>query len=274
MKALPRYLILSGLIVGYGLIFSTNDKLIMKHNVSLSYAKPTIFYEIVTGYLKHFSAEILFVKSSVFLGGAIEKKLDTSTYADVLSHNLKTMTELNPRFLAPYYYAQGFLPNISYKHAVDTNLILENGIVALPNDLFLHFLYGTNCFLHLNDPIKAAEVFASASKLQNAPPLFQHLSAILAAQGGEIEAGLVSLKTMMAVEQDTVVRNRYKDEIDSFEKALIIQNAMKEYTNKYGSFPVVLTKLVPEFLPEIPAIGSNFILDYEPPNLHLKRMNR
>jgi hypothetical protein len=246
--------------------------MVQKQEPSLKYAKPVVFYRVLTGYLKQLSAEVLFVKTSVFIGDVYVKNKQPTEYGDLLAYNLKVITELYPRFMAPYYYAQAFLPDISYNHAVETNSILAKGLIAYPEDLFLSFLHATNYFLHLNDPIKAAESFAKAAKLPNAPPLFSHLSAILSVQGGEIKAGLLSLQAMLAVEQDEDVRKRYEMEIDDLKKVMKIKDALQMYHAKYGGSPDALDKLVPEFLSQIPVVHSGFTVVYERPHLHIKRI--
>jgi hypothetical protein len=76
----------------------------------------------------------------------------------------------------------------------------------------------------MNEPLKGAEAFAEAAKLPEAPPMFAHLAALLSAQGGDITAGLISLKTMLAVEKDEVVQTRYEEEIVIFNQALEVQS--------------------------------------------------
>lgn len=274
MTAILRAVFLSVLILIYGFIFSAHEQKMSKRILSLEYAKPVNYYRITAGYLKQLAAEMLFVRTSVFLGGVLSKKKPPANYEETLGNNFEVMTQLYPRFIAPYFYVQAFLPHISLQAAAKSNRILETGISAYPNDLFLRFMYAVNYFLSMNEPLKAAQAFTEAAKLPKAPPLFGHLAVLLSARGGDIAAGLISLKTMLAAEKDELVRSRYKEEIVIFEQAMKVQKGLKAYTNKYGSAPKDLEKLVPEFLPQLPKIKDSFTLIYDPPNVHLQRPDR
>lgn len=267
------FILLVGLIFLYGSLFTLQEKKGLEREVILQTAMPVSFYKIATGYLKQLTAEVLFIRTSVFLGGVPPGTPETS-YGDALGNNFDIMTRLYPRFLDPYFICQAFLSPISPKTAAKANTILETGIAAHPDDLILRFFYGTNFFLSMNEPLKGAKAFAEAAKLPDAPPLFAHLAALLSAQGGEITAGLISLRTMLAAEKDEVVRTRYQQEIVIFEQALEVQKGLNGYTSKYGAAPRLLEQLVPEFLKQLPEIKDSFILVYNPPTLRLQRPDR
>lgn len=273
MMAIVRCLFLFGLILLYGCFFSAQNQKVKDQDITLDIALPVNFYKITAGYLKQLATEILFIKTSVFLGG-LKPGTPPASYVDALGNNFEVMTTLYHGFIDPYYFCQGFLSPISPAAAAKVNTILETGIAAHPQDLFLRFFYGSNFFLSMNEPLKGAAAFTEAAKLPKAPPLFAHLAALLSAQGGDIAAGLISLKTMLAAEKDKVIRTRYEQEIIIFEQAMDIQTAINAYTNKYGTAPENLEQLVPEFVPHIPEIKDSFTLVYNPPSLHLQRPDR
>ncbi|MCD6388017.1 MAG: hypothetical protein J7L69_01305, partial [Desulfobulbaceae bacterium] len=126
-------------------------------------------------------------------------------------------------------------------------------------------------YRYLNEPLRAAKAFEDAAALPDAPPMFGHLAALFSAEGGNITAGLVTLKTMLTTEQNEVVRERYQQEIEAFEKALTVERAVSSYTKKHHTPPEKLEDLVPEYLEQLPEIQNNFILIYEPPLLRLER---
>lgn len=272
MKALLS-LFLAGLILAYGILFSHLDTKAQGRFTPLEFAPPPAFYRVAAGYLKQLAAEMLFIRVSVFLGG-VPPGTDNTSYEDALANNFEVMTTLYPRFMDPYYFTQAFLPSISQESATRAATIFETGIAAYPEDLILRFFHGTNFFLSMNEPLKGAQAFAEAAKLPKAPPMFNHLAALLSAQSGDITAGLISLKTMLAAEKDNVVRTRYEEEITIFEQALEVQKGLNAYINKYGAAPKTLEYLVPEFITSIPDIKDSFILLYNPPNLHLQRPDR
>jgi len=270
---IARAIILSSLVLLYGLVFTVQERKTQDRVVSLELALPVSFQRIAAGYIKQLASEMLFIRTSVFLGG-LQPGTAPSNYADALGNNFEVMTQLYPRFIDPYYFCQGFLPHISPESAVKAATIFETGISAYPDEIILRFFYGANFFLSMNEPLKGAEAFAEAAKLPNAPPLFGHLAALLSAQGGDIAAGLISLKTMRASEKDDKVRIRYEEEIMIFEQALEMQKSLNAYTAKYGVAPQTLEQLIPEFIVNIPAAKDSFVLVYNPPNLHLQRPDR
>lgn len=270
---MARSLLLAGIVLLYSWLFTQQEHWAEERNVSLDMALPASFYKIVAGYIKQLASEMLFIRTSVFLGG-VRPGTPPTNYVEPLGNNFEVMTQLYPPFIDPYYFCQGFLPHISPKAAARASTIFETGIAAHSDDFILRFFHGTNFFLAMNEPLKGAEAFAEAAKLPKAPPLFAHLAALLSAQGGDIAAGLISLKTMLASEEDEVVRTRYEEEIVIFEQALEVQKALTVYIGKYGTGPKALEQLVPEFIASIPDIKDFFVLVYDPPNLHLQRPDR
>lgn len=268
-----RAIVIVGLVLFYCHFFNVQDQNDQNQEVSLELALPVNFHKITTGYINQLAAEMLFIRTSVFLG-SVRPGTPPIGYADALANNFKVMTQLYPRFIDPYYFCQGFLPHVSPDAAAKANAILETGITVYPDNLIFRFFHGTNFFLSMNEPLKGAKAFEEAAKLPNAPLIFGHLAALLSAQGGDIAAGLISLKTMLATEKDEVVRTRYEEEIVIFEQALETQKIVNTYINKYGVAPKSLEQLVPEFLPQLPEIKKTFVLIYDPPNLHLHRPDR
>ncbi|OQX06087.1 MAG: hypothetical protein BWK76_26685 [Desulfobulbaceae bacterium A2] len=270
---LSRSIAIAALILLYGVFFSAQEQRTLTSDATLDLALPGNFYRIAAGYTQQLAAEILFIQSSVFLGG-VRPGTPPTSYGDALGHNLDVMTSLYPSFIAPYYLCQGFLPPISPAAAEKANTILETGIKAYPEDLVLRFFHGANFFLAMNKPLQGAQAFSEAATLPHAPPLFSRLAALLSAQGGDIAAGLLSLKAMEAAEEDETVKARYQQEITVFEQALRVSHALQAYTSAYGTHPQRLEQLVPEFLPTIPEIREHFIMVYDPPTLRLQRPER
>ena len=273
MFSMARAIFFVGLILCYGAIFSVQEQRMQDRSVTLNLALPLNFYRIAAGYGRQQAAEMLFIRTSVFLGG-VRPGTPPTSYEEALANNFEVMTGLYPRFLDPYYFTQAFLPPISKESATRAATIFETGIAAYPEDLILRFFHGTNFFLAMNEPLKGAEAFTEAAKLPKAPPMFGHLAALLSAQGGDIAAGLISLQIMLAAEKDEGVRTRYQEEIVIFEQAMGVSEALKAYINKYGTAPKSLEQLVPEFLQGIPEIKDSFVLVYTPPILHLQRPDR
>ena len=269
MRAI-RQLPLLVLMAAYGLAFLAQEKLFLDRPVSLQPVPTTAFLRATTGYLRQLTSEIAFVQSAVFLGSA-KLDADRSAYAPVLAHNYKQITALYPQFIDPYYFAQGYLPHVSLELAQATNEILTTARKVHPTDLIFPFFQGFNLFRYLDKPLEAAEVFSQASLLPEAPPMFGRLAAILAAQGGQLQAAIISLQVMVKTTDNEVVKKRCNDEISMFREALRVQKAVNDFAATHQRYPGSLDELVPTFIPALPTFGHAFELTWNPPNVGLKR---
>lgn len=261
---------LAPLFVIYGLLFLTQEHLFKEKNASLQLIPSAAVLRVTTGYLQQLTAEILFVQSAVFLGG-LKPGTDPHSYAATLAHNYQQITSLYPQFNDPYYYAQSYLANISPEVTQVTNEILETGRKTYPDNLVYPFFQGFNCFRYLDQPLKGADIFREASRLPDAPPMFSHLAVILAAQGGQLQAGILTLHAMLKSTDDVTVKKRYQDEIDMFRLAFKVQKAADAFYEVRKQYPVSLNELVPDFLSELPSFGTAFELTWHAPVVALKR---
>jgi len=254
----------------YCLFFLVQENLFKEKNVTLQPVPVASFLRATTGYLHQLTAEILFVQSAVFLGG-VKPGTDPKTYAPVLAHNYRQITTLYPQFNDPYYYVQSYLTSVAPEFAQAANDILATGRTAYPKNLIYPFFQGFNLFRYLDEPLKAAEVFRQASRLPEAPPMFGHLAVILAAQGGQLQAAIISLQAMLKSTDDEGVKRRYQQEMDMFRQAIKVQHAVNNFFTRHQRYPVALDELVPAFLPTLPSFGQMFELTWNPPNVGLKR---
>jgi hypothetical protein len=147
------------------------------------------------------------------------------------------------------------------------------GIAEKPDNWKLPFYNAFNLFYYLDEPAEAAEILYKTTQIPGAPVWLGHLASFLSAKGGNIYAGLIWLKAMLAAEKDEMIQERYKKEIVVFENAVQVQQAVQEYSDLYNHPPKELNDLVPDIIPEIPKIGEGFSLSWEPPVLSLIRPN-
>ena len=269
MKSLRGLFILL-LVLFYGYLFTVQERQGQFRKMTLENPMPVSFYTITSGYFHQLAAEMLFIKTAIFLGGVKHEELQ-KTYADILGNNFEAMSSLYPQFIDPYYFTQAYLPPLSQEAARKANEILDTGIKTFPRDFIFKFFKATNFILYLNEPLKSAQSFAETAAIPGAPPLFGHLAAVFSAQGGNITAGLISLKALLVSEKDESVRSNYKKEIAIFEQAIQVNDALIAYQKKYNAPPDELKQLAPEFIPEIPDIKDGFILVYDKPALRLLR---
>lgn len=263
-------LILLPVIGLYILLFQAQEGAFFNLRHQLRPVPSSAFLQAASGYLRQLTAEMIFVQSSVFLGGQ-HFNVNPESYAPVLAHNYVQITTLYPRFNDPYYYAQSFLPEVSPEMAEEANRILTNGRKAYPENIIYPFFQAFNHFSYQNEPLKAAAIFREASLLPDAPSMFMHLAVILSAEGGELEAGLLSLQALQRGSSDPVVRQRYSEEIAMFNQAIAVQQAASTFALRNQRYPATLDELVPDYIPALPNFGTAFHLTWKPPNVGMKR---
>jgi tetratricopeptide (TPR) repeat protein len=253
-------------------VYSTSfqEQRVKDRATRLAHALPSSITKITTGYVRQIFAEILFIRTSVFIGG-LKPGTPPNKYSDALGYNLGVIANLYPHFKDTYSLCQSSLSYISKEAAETANNILETGIDIYPNDQTLHLFYASNFFLVMNKPLKAAAAFSQAAEIKDASPIFAHLAALLKAQGGDIKAGILSLQTMAANEKNDFVRTRYEEEISTFYQALEVQYAVNNYVLHHNEPPNNLDLLVPKYIDEIPFPQPSFVLEYKPPNVHIRR---
>lgn len=254
----------------YCTIFVNQERLYKEKIPTLHAVPPHDLLEVASGYLRQVVSEIIFIKSAVFLGTR-QAVVDENFNAQNLAHNYKQITTLYPEFIDPYYYTQSYLPHISSELAEKANEILENARIAAPDNLIYPFFQGVNYFRFMNEPLKAAQVFREASNHPDAPPMFERLAIIFTAQGGQLEAALISLQVLLKNTDDEIVRERYKDEIMMFQDAIKVQQAVEKYKIDNGSYPKDLNELVPNYVDKLPSLDNQYILTWNPPNVGLSR---
>jgi hypothetical protein len=81
----------------------------------------------------------------------------------------------------------------------------------------------------------------------------------------------MTLKAMLATEEDTSLRERYQRSIGVFENAIRVHEAVEAFFTKNGKYPVVLEELTPQFIEQLPELEDGFTLSWEAPNLRLLR---
>jgi len=271
MPAVARPTLLLLVIVAYGVSYAYLDRTMQGQSVKLQSAPPLKVLQTMSGYFEQISSEMIFIQTSVFLGGL--KKLGTvvEDYDTELAHNFRTMTSLYPDFIDPYYLTNAFLAPASRYGAEQADLVFDTGITAYPKDFVLRFFKGANLFYNLQQPLQAADAFAKAAKIEDAPPMFAHLAAIFSGRSGELKAGLIMLQTMANAEKNELVKERYNEEIECFKQAIAVQNAIDLYTKEHGIPPKFLQQLVPKYINAIPTIEKRFVLVYKPPKVSLER---
>ena len=268
IKAIAFLATLSLLYAG---AFAVQEKQQALQDVRLELARPVPYYRVIAGYLSNLAAEMIFVRSNVFLGRAIMRGDSLLPDGEALAYNFQVSTALYPRFLATYYSAQAFLPDLSPELAQKTNDILENGISADPDNFSLRFNYAANYFLWMHEPEKARQAFSDSAQLPGAPPLFGALAKMFATPAGSLQAAMMSLTVLKGTETDPKVQEKYSQQITNYTRAIEVQRAVEAYIQKTGKVPQSLNELLPLYLPVLPVFELGYELDYKPPYVYLHR---
>lgn len=236
----------------------------------LSPPLPVAVLKVASGYAQQLTAFSLFVKVAIFAGGPL-KGVDKMSYAESMASNFDAMTDLYPEFIDPYHYCESFLAPISPDYAAHANKVIDRGIAAHPEILYLEFFKAFNYFYYMNQPAKAAEMFYDMARRPDAPEWFGHLAGILMAKGGNLVAGKAMLQTMYKNEQDKPTKERYRKAIMNFNKALRVQEALDRYSKEHGKDAASLQELVPGYIESLPTFADGFTLVWMPPVLSLVR---
>ncbi len=263
-------IILPILLICYGLLFVSQDKYTGNTQANISPSLPVGILNVLGhSYMNQLIAESLFIKTAVYYGG-LNRQMDEASL-DIMAQHFLTITRLHPRFLDAYYRSESILAHRGDRYVQIANKILERGKTALPDEVAIPFFEGFNDFHYLNEPVKAANNLRIASNIPGAPQWIGHLASMLMASGGNIRTGLVWLQGMRAATQDEDEKRRYGKEIAIFEKAMQVQQALDHYAQKHGGYPENLSALLAEDLTALPTWEGNYMLEYQPPKLFLRR---
>jgi len=258
------------LLICYGFLFVSQDKHGNTAPANISPSLPTgVLAVLGHSYMNQCIAESLFIKTAVYLG-SLNKQMD-ETNLEVMGNHFNTISHLHPLFLDTYYRSESVLAHRGDRFVLTANKIMDRGRNALPDEVAIPFFEGFNYFHYLDQPVKAAKILRIASSIPNAPQWIGHLASMLMASGGNIRTGLVWLQGMRAATQDEDAKKRYGKEIASFEKAMQVQKALERYAHQHGHYPENLSALLANDLTALPALEGDYMLEYQPPKLFLRR---
>ncbi len=262
--------VLAGLLIAYSSLFSAYEKRIAISPPTISPTLPVVTLKVIGHiYLKQLIAESLFIKTAVFYGG-LKKRMNEDNL-HIMGQHFLAMGQLHPKLLDIYYRSESSLAHKGAVHTKTVNQILEHGRGVLPEQIELPFFEGFNYFHYLNEPVKAAKILRIASNITDSPQWIGHLASMLMASSGNIRTGLIWLKGMLSTTQNEDEKARFEKDIIAFEKALQVQMALDRYVARIGSYPDHLNDLLLADLQSIPTWEDGFVLEYQSPQLFLRR---
>jgi len=169
-----------------------------------------------------------------------------------LYRSIKAVSELDPDFFIPYYFAGVILPWESNLYYESIGLD-KKGMIYLPDEWRLPFLVGFNLFYFAHKKKEAAYFLERASHLPESPSYLPRLVARLLYESGETKAALLFLKGMLQETHDPQIREQLKKRYNALLGVLVIEEAIQVFRQKYGRYPRSLDELVEtRILREIP----------------------
>jgi len=256
----------------YTACFAPMDRVIHTPPEAYSAAPPEPLQYAASNYLRQLFADMLLIKTKVFIGG-LDSHTTPMLYADALASDFITMAKLNPKLLDTYFIGESSLGWIGGYYVRQANIMLEIGIENRPDQWIFPFFTSFNYFFYLQDSRSAID-YMQLTYQRGGPAWVQHLSSLLAGQSGQLAIGLTWLKSMHHAENNPKQKKRYAKDIHDFEYAITIQQALTKYKLTFNAYPDSLSKLVPTFMPHIDTLGFYHEIHYRKPHIFLTRIQR
>lgn len=191
----------------------------------------------------------------------VAKQIDWDGIARLFSNS----QTLDPAFQQTFMLAQGWLPWTPPGMVAETQEILKTAARNRPWDWQPDHAMGFNSYYFLSKPGEAGKIFLEAAKTPNAPPFLAILGARLAQKGGETEAAIAVMKSMLAEKKaeepgcaDMI------DRLQALQGVLVLERAVQQYEKNFGQQPDTLADLISKGvlvdLPKNP-YGLSYCLD-------------
>ncbi len=257
------YIITAVLIFAYTIFSPYFLKQIQKRPLKLGYVPQGKLYKAALGEFRWITGIYFAFRAITYFGGK-SKAVAMKNYRQIEYFNLyRTIYQsimLNPYNEDAYYFAQAAF--IDTGHIKDLNFLLRKAFKYRPWDFQLPFFLGFNNAYFLRNYDKAAFYFKLAAKLTGSS-LFTNLAARYFYEGGRTKLGISFLKYMIKTSRNRSVKLIYEKRLDALEKIAFLENAVKRYRKKYGTFPKSLNELILKHIikkiPEDPYHGKFYI---------------
>lgn len=155
----------------------------------------------------------------------------------LLAPMLDITTTLDPQFLEPYEYAAVIMPSINRDEAIR---LVKKGIAANPHAWRLYHHLG---YIHWQqgDYKTASQIYLEGSKIPEAPPWMEAMSARMEAEGGSRAVAREIYTRMYEQSADERVREmarRRLMQVASLEEREVLRKVLAAYKNQLGRCPI------------------------------------
>jgi tetratricopeptide (TPR) repeat protein len=232
---------------------SWEDQLKKKGDTYPEYILPAQFTAISSLGNSGLYADFLFLKVLNFVGHHIlwQQSLNQEDWR-YIEQSIDTITDLDPNFLDPYFFAEGFFTWEVGKYDL-ANRILLKAVDHLRDDWQFPYFVGFNYYYFLKDYEKGAEYMMQAAKIPGSPSFVATLAPRLAYYGGDAAEGIAFLRDFLAVVKNPALEAALKKSITVLESAAVIEAAVKTFKTDHGRNPHVMNELVSKgYLKEMP----------------------
>lgn len=209
--------------------------------------------------LNNLMADILWIQTIQYYGGG-----DPSGKYRKLPKMLDTLTDLDPKFAAPYGFGLLVMPGEGFtKEAVALG---EKGMKnkALKDNWEIPYYLGLTEHFNLKNHTKAAEYLKIAADRPGAPEITKLMSGIYFAQANDRTTAYNLYVVVYKTSKNKYVKERAKTYLDHMQLIFALEKAATIYKEKIGSFPQNLQDLViQKIIPEIPIdpLERGFVID-------------
>lgn len=266
-------LVMAALYAGshMGLLFQRGSSAVREQRIPSAWTLPPLVLEIVAGEFKGIIADLIVLEAGSQLGTEVIKiagggyKVVPKEYDWDTIHTLFTNSQaLDPRFQHTYVLAQGWLP-WDPQMVEETQEILKVAAKSRPWDWQPLHMQGFNTYYFFDMPGEAGKIFLEAAKIPNAPPFLSIVGGRLALKGGETEAIIILLESVLV--NKTEEDEGYQDivyRLEALRGVRVIELAGLEFTKIFNRRPKTVAELVERnLLKKIPdnPYGDDYCID-------------
>jgi hypothetical protein len=179
-----------------------------------------------------------------------------------LAEIFNTITDLSPKFSQAYQTGLLVLPAEGF---IDQAIALgEKGQKNLADDWEMPYYTGLVYHIYKKDYVKAAEKFAQAAALPDAPPITKLFVGIYYNKANDRDTAYAIFQVVYETSKDSYVKERASKYVGHLEGVFRLEDAVKTFHDRYGRYPnnldELVTKKIIDKLPVSP-LSINYTLD-------------
>jgi tetratricopeptide (TPR) repeat protein len=168
----------------------------MDVELQMQLPSPQLLEKLSLGY-QNFLANILWIKTIAYYGGAIEK----ADY-NYMQRLLSAIIQLNPNAEHAYYMAATAIPWNTNSTQL-SKPIVERAIRQFPHDWRWPYYRGFNAYWFDHDYKEAGRLFSQAALIDNTPQIVTNLALRMQAESGQLDTALSFLQHLIEDERDS-----------------------------------------------------------------------